>query len=115
MKKTLLALVLALAAQVGVFAQNYNFAATTGTYTDLASPTVLTSNNILWDDFNFYRAFRTNFSIGSNVYTSVDIDSNGGLMFSNASADQAIVVTHADLWDRGTTTAFHQSVMEFPE
>lgn len=104
MKKTLLALVFALVAQVGVFAQNYNFVTTTGTYTDLVSPTVV-SGTALWDDSIFTVPLGFNFSIGSNVYTSVDIDSNGGLFFSNASADQGIVSTHADLLDRGTTTS----------
>ncbi len=101
MKKTLLSLIFLLAMQVGASAQQgYNFNQTTGAYTDLVSPTVLTGN-IIWDDTSFIVPLGFPFMVGNNTYNSVEIDANGVLIFMSGLNIGVVVALDADLVDRG--------------
>ncbi|HSI89491.1 MAG TPA: T9SS type A sorting domain-containing protein [Adhaeribacter sp.] len=110
MKKLLLAIGLFTGPQFGASAQTtYSFTATTGTYTDLVTPTVLTTAG--WDDDDFTVAIGFPFTIfdptgagGNLTVDSVNIDTYGDLYFSSASDLKIVVGYEADLVDLGTTT-----------
>jgi hypothetical protein len=81
-------------------AQNYNFVKSTGTYADLAAPTVLSA--AAWDEEDYNVAIGFPFTIAGATYDSVNISSYGEFTFSSAAsgAFNMIIAYEADLVDR---------------
>src|SRR5687767_8853493 len=107
MKKILLAFVIAIVTQVSVFAQTYSFSATSGTYADLVSPTVV-SGTTPWTDTIFATIpIGFPFTFQGNTYSTFYLDNYGdAYMFEPTTQTlQGIYAFDTSLEDRGTTTS----------
>lgn len=106
MKKTLLTLLLGAVIKLGAFAQGYTFMNSTGTYTDLVNPTVISTAG--WDPTaSFVVPIGFNFTIDGVTFTNFEADGLGDLTFTNGTTSKYIFPFDGILVDRSfpsTTT-----------
>jgi|SRR6478735_2871389 len=108
MKKILLSLAIAVASQVGAFAQTaYTFSRSTGTYADLTGSTVVSTAGWTPNSPNFAIPIGFSFVLDGQTFTTLEADGFGDLSFSSATADKAIFPFDGILVDRSfpSTTA----------
>jgi hypothetical protein len=99
MKKTLLAIAFATVAQVSAWAQNtHTFTQTTGTYTDLVSPTAISAAG--WDEDDYTVTLGFPFALGGTTFTDVDLSANGLLFFIAGQDVKVVSGLMADMMDR---------------
>ncbi|MBK0403557.1 T9SS type A sorting domain-containing protein [Adhaeribacter sp. BT258] len=100
MKKLLLALAVAVAAQCSAFAQGYTVTTTTGTYADLTGATVVSTSG--WDPntANFTIPIGFNFVLDGITYTSMETDGLGDLYFTDGTNDKYIYPFDAVIIDK---------------
>ena len=98
MKKIVLLICFLAIIQASAQAQSYSFIKSTGTYTDLTAPTVLTTAN--WDDGSHNVPIGFSFNYAGTNYTSVDADENG-LVFFNYNDNLALIAIITDLQQSG--------------
>lgn len=104
MKKTLLAIAFAAVAQVSAWAQNtHTFTQTTGTYTDLVSPTVISAAG--WDEDDYQVTLGFPFVLGGTSYTAIELSANGLLFFVSGQNAKVVSGMLADMMDRGITAS----------
>src|SRR5687768_16766469 len=104
MKKILLSLVFLASLQFNAWAQSYTFTQSNTPYTDLASPTDL-FGTALWDDTSAIVPIGFPFTLGTTVYSNVEINSNGILLFNSGGTEAGILGYDADLASLGTTAS----------
>ncbi|MFC5270925.1 T9SS type A sorting domain-containing protein [Adhaeribacter terreus] len=100
MKKILLILAVAIAAQVSAFAQGYTVTTTTGTYTDLTGATVVSTFGWEPNTANFTIPIGFNFELDGTTYTSLETDGLGDLFFTDGTTDKYIYPFDAVIIDK---------------
>lgn len=103
MKKIIPVFITALLIQSIAWAQQgYTFSQSTGTYTDLASPQVISGTN--WDQDNYEIPVGFNFIFDNLTVDSVIVDDNGSIYFTNGTDLKSIDGFYADLAASTTNT-----------
>lgn len=104
MKKLLLAFALLVAVQVSAMAQTYSFSQSSGAYADLTGATDLFGSAI-WDDTSKTVTIGFPVTLGGVAYSSVEVNSNGVLIFDSGTNFAAVVAYDADMMSLGTATS----------
>lgn len=113
MKKALLALSFAALAHFGAAAQGYTFTKSTGTYTALVSPTVVSSSG--WQaDTAFVVPIGFSFNVaGSSPFTTLLASGFGDLYFTGPSNENIIFGFDGAYFDRGLVVPGAQSPISY--